>query len=712
MEKIILQRIRWIAAPHHARAMGFKPASGTRDAIATLVHDLSACKASTRRKAAAVYLDLKQAFELVQKNAILYELVDAGISGNILKWCEDFLTNRQAHLSLQGAYSTIKEFENGTPQGSCLSPCFFNYAMNVFLKLKLPPGVKMLTYADDIVLYCDTHSNPMKQLQTALDLLTHTATDAGFMFAPAKTKAMCFFAGNPETQLKINNQQIEWTDDHNYLGVIIDKQLRFHKHVEHIADRTQSASNALKVLGSLSGLSCSLLRRVFMATVRAIIDYGAEFHNMMSNTQLEKLQRKQNSALSSCLGVPPWTATDNVHAELKMLPVNTRTDISQAKFVHKVLSNVSHPLHIYIDAEATNPHDTHRHKRTWIAKSVSTYKKLADHAHHEIQNEVQTLQPDQTMTTTPAPWETVPVKINFNTQLPSKNSTATITMRRMAEESLHDLRRPIFYTDGSVHNQQAGAGVIHENTTMSVRLNDGASILQAELAAIDEALQQAKNRQYNTAVVVTDSKAALLTIDSTTPEDNTALIKNIHRTASEFINTPELIWVPAHVGVQGNERADAAAKTALSNNTVKRVIETSRGQTLTHIRKKAIAMYETHVRCRPSRSVAWNQELKITEEERKLMWKLPRQIQKDLSKLRTFTRTRRQIIDHQDTCHYCDYLFVDYAAHYLTECPANRIRREKLVTGNMYHIGDSRQPNNSHPEPPSKNGTPHPGRNP
>ena len=216
---------------------------------------------------------------------------------------------------------------------------------------------------------------------------------------------------------------------------------------------------------------------------------------------------------------------------------------------------------------------------------------MTDHGHREIQNETQTPQRDQTEATIPAPWETVPVKINLNTQLPIKKSTAATTMRRLAEECLRDLSRPIFYTNGSVHNQQAGAGIIHGRTTMSVRLNDGGSILQAELAAIDEALQQAKNRQYDTAVVVTDSKAALLTIDSTTPEDNTALIKNIHKTTSEFINTPELIWVPAHFGVQGNERAGAAAKIPLSNNTVNRVIKTSRGQLLcmTHMFDAALA---------------------------------------------------------------------------------------------------------------------------
>ena len=102
-------------------------------------------------------------------------------------------------------------------------------------------------------------------------------------------------------------------------------------------------------------------------------------------------------------------------------------------------------------------------------------------------------------------------------------------MKRPAEESIQALRRPVFYTDGSVHKRQSGAGIVHNECTTAARLNNGATILQAELAAILEALQQSKLRQYNTEVVVTDSKAAIATIDSTTQMDNKALIKSMHR---------------------------------------------------------------------------------------------------------------------------------------------------------------------------------------
>ena len=59
----MLQRVKWIADSLHIRALGFKPVSGTRDAVATLVHDLSETQTSKRKEAAAVFLDLKQMFE-------------------------------------------------------------------------------------------------------------------------------------------------------------------------------------------------------------------------------------------------------------------------------------------------------------------------------------------------------------------------------------------------------------------------------------------------------------------------------------------------------------------------------------------------------------------------------------------------------------------------------------------------------------------------
>ena len=165
----------------------------TRDAVSTLIHELTECRTKKRNKSAAVFLDLKQTFEQVDKDVVRSGLVDAGVTSLMLRLCGDFLTCRRAVLDFQNSRSSEMEFDNGTPQGSTLSPLFFNYAMNTFLKLKQPQGVKIIAYADDIVLYFDTHSNPVSQLQKSLDLMTAAAARAGFLFAPEKTQAICFW---------------------------------------------------------------------------------------------------------------------------------------------------------------------------------------------------------------------------------------------------------------------------------------------------------------------------------------------------------------------------------------------------------------------------------------------------------------------------------------------------------------------------------------
>ena len=65
-------------------ATGFKPGSGTRDSVSVLIHDLSEGKSFTKPTAAAVYIDLKRAFELVSREVILAELSTAGVTEAML----------------------------------------------------------------------------------------------------------------------------------------------------------------------------------------------------------------------------------------------------------------------------------------------------------------------------------------------------------------------------------------------------------------------------------------------------------------------------------------------------------------------------------------------------------------------------------------------------------------------------------------------------
>ena len=107
MEKIVLHRIRWTINSPHVRATGFKPGSGTRDAISILLHDISTSR-TRKRRAAAIYLDLQKAFELVNKDVLLSELITAGLHGRLLAWTSDFLTDRRAKVRFQDCYSDTK----------------------------------------------------------------------------------------------------------------------------------------------------------------------------------------------------------------------------------------------------------------------------------------------------------------------------------------------------------------------------------------------------------------------------------------------------------------------------------------------------------------------------------------------------------------------------------------------------------------------------
>ena len=71
-----------------------------------------------------IYLDFQKAFDKVPHGRLVSKL-DAQIGGEILKWVENWLSERKQRVCLGGEFSEWRDILSGVRQGSLLGPLFF-----------------------------------------------------------------------------------------------------------------------------------------------------------------------------------------------------------------------------------------------------------------------------------------------------------------------------------------------------------------------------------------------------------------------------------------------------------------------------------------------------------------------------------------------------------------------------------------------------------
>ncbi|GFS58849.1 probable RNA-directed DNA polymerase from transposon BS [Trichonephila clavipes] len=223
------------------------------------------------------------------------------------------------------------------PQGSVLSPLLFLIFMNT-IHHHIHPDTKIAYYADDIAVW-HTHNDiteSEKALNTTLKSIAAGAENLKLTINADKTN-YCIFStdirqrNSFNTNIKTQNSQIKKVDLPTYLGVTLDPELHFSKHIE------QTANKALRKLSGTSwGFRPQTPKSTFCTVVRPVLEYATPIWTSASISFKRKLDSVQHRAAKIIIGAVSSTNDEKAEQECGLPRLESRRNLATIKFTKKL----------------------------------------------------------------------------------------------------------------------------------------------------------------------------------------------------------------------------------------------------------------------------------------------------------------------------------------------------------------------------------------
>ena len=250
------------------------------------------------------YIDFTRAFDSVSHEKLVHKLEAYGITGELLKWTTNFLSERTQCTKIGSCYSPYKPIHGGVIQGSCLGPLLFLIYINDVVEM-FTDSVTPKLYADDIKLYTSIQSNvDCIDFQNNLNNLYEWSILWQLQISFSKCYIIHIRRSQPcnnVLEYKLGDVVLKAVNNVSDLGVNVDCKLNFCEHVANITRKAHARANLI-LRCFISGHRLSNIN-AFKIYVRPLLEYNSSVWSPTLKYLIELLENVQRRFTKRMFGL-------------------------------------------------------------------------------------------------------------------------------------------------------------------------------------------------------------------------------------------------------------------------------------------------------------------------------------------------------------------------------------------------------------------------
>ena len=691
-----------------------RPGCTTTDSLHLLV-DFIKTAWRRKREVVAMFLDVKAAFPTTVIPVLIHDMRCIGIPKEYTDWIAEKMEGQEMVISFDNYKSQPIPVKSGLDQGCNLSG--FNYQCYNASQIKGSIGRKeelATNYADDAI--CATAANNLTTAAEKMKTLfnrtsgpkewadSHHSTynfvkfvAVGFTRRRVKDPAMLRRSiKQPPVTIDLGNgRQVITSDSHKFLGVILDKELRFKEHAAYAVGKgSRSVAQTGQLSKTTKGMQGEYTRRLFYATAAKSMLYamdvwcpigkgkGGEERITGMKGVLKKMESVLRRAAIQSTGAMKSTPTDLLLAHTDMLPPKEQIKlICQATATQIATLPRSHPI-AESALRAAQYNQNH-------------HPSLLNHIMHISKIKPNTLETIDTLRRSPR-WQS-PIETEI---LPTKEAALHAEKEREANVKV--------YSDGSGQDGHIGAAAVlvygHREPKVARHylgpdtkhtVYEGECV--GQLLALGLIQQMNANLSHADTAFMVDNQSSIRAHHSRRPRPGSHIINAIHNSYQKTCDkhngiTIQVHWIPSHKGIRFSDIVDREAKKATKgaqhnhNNRIsilRRPLPISRSAKRQHLKTNTRKQYTRQFRKLPQfRKIENIDPSTPSNKFRKMTTTLSRRQKSILIQLRTGHIPLQAYLHHigkaeTPICQQC-HEEEETVSHYVRRCCAYREQRREL----------------------------------